>query len=117
MEERLLQMGSWLAANGEAIYATKPWTAQNDTITPNVYYTQSATNSDVFAIIQEWPQDHVLTLGALKLPSSANLTLIATKQQLKYEVDQEGQTVIHLDQWPRGHYWAWAIKISTGGAL
>ncbi|MPC34845.1 Alpha-L-fucosidase [Portunus trituberculatus] len=34
MEERLRQMGSWLAINGEAIYGSKPWAHQNDTLTP-----------------------------------------------------------------------------------
>ena len=36
-EERLRQLGSWLQVNGEAIYASKPWKYQNDTVTPAVW--------------------------------------------------------------------------------
>ena len=37
-EERLRQMGQWLAINGEAIYESVPWTHQNDTLTPDVWW-------------------------------------------------------------------------------
>ncbi|RWS19118.1 hypothetical protein B4U80_10687, partial [Leptotrombidium deliense] len=37
MEERLLQVGEWLNINGEAIYKSKPWKFQNDTLTPEVW--------------------------------------------------------------------------------
>ncbi len=37
-EERLGQLGDWLKVNGEAIYASKPWICQNDTVTPNIWY-------------------------------------------------------------------------------
>ena len=36
-EERLRQLGAWLKVNGEAIYASKPWRAQNDTMTKGVW--------------------------------------------------------------------------------
>ena len=36
-EERLLDIGKWLNINGEAIYGTKPWKAQNDTKASNVW--------------------------------------------------------------------------------
>ena len=36
-EERLRQLGSWLKVNGEAIYKTRPWSSQNDTVTPGVW--------------------------------------------------------------------------------
>jgi alpha-L-fucosidase len=42
-EERLLQLGAWLRANGEAIYGSKPWKFQMD-VNPeskHIWYTSS----------------------------------------------------------------------------
>jgi alpha-L-fucosidase len=36
-EERLRQMGQWLRVNGEAVYSSKPWTYQNDTVARKVW--------------------------------------------------------------------------------
>lgn len=36
-EERLLQLGDWLKTNGAAVYGTKPWTTQNDTLNSDVW--------------------------------------------------------------------------------
>ncbi|ELU15522.1 hypothetical protein CAPTEDRAFT_221178 [Capitella teleta] len=65
-EERLRQFGDWMKVNGEAIYGSKPWTHQNDTITPAVWYTSQKSGSEttVYAILLKWPEADVLHLGA-----------------------------------------------------
>lgn len=36
-EERLRQFGSWLGVNGEAVYSSRPWSHQNDTVIRNIW--------------------------------------------------------------------------------
>ena len=36
-EERLRSMGHWLKINGEAVYGSRPWTHQNDTLASFVW--------------------------------------------------------------------------------
>ncbi|XP_059468911.1 alpha-L-fucosidase isoform X2 [Neocloeon triangulifer] len=59
-EERLRQMGKWLKVNGEAIYGSKPWTYQNETLQTGVWYTRR--EGYVYASVLHWPQNNLLTL-------------------------------------------------------
>lgn len=74
MEERLRQMGSWLAINGEAVYGSRPWTFQNDTITPGVWFTSK--EGTVYAIVLQWPQENVLSLGSVKDTPDTTISLL-----------------------------------------
>lgn len=73
-EERLRQLGQWLKVNGDAIYSSKPWSHQNDTITKNIWYTSQISGDDVtvYAILLFWPDDNTVTLGA-PVPSSTTV--------------------------------------------
>ncbi|KAL9983927.1 hypothetical protein ACROYT_G006173 [Oculina patagonica] len=114
-EERLLQMGEWLSVNGEAIYGTKPWRAQNDTVNKDVWYTSKA--DAVYAIVLEWPATDQLTLGA---PMSSNYTQVTMlgydgKFVWKPAGDKGGMIVnfpaIAINKLPSK--WAWVLKLEN----
>lgn len=55
-------MGRWLKVNGEGIYGSLPWIYQNDTATPNVWYTRASQvnsngNLTIYAFVLEYPYD------------------------------------------------------------
>lgn len=55
---------SWLTTNGEAIYESKPWIFQNDTLTPGVWYT--ARSGYIYAMVQRYPYiDRAVSLRTL----------------------------------------------------
>ncbi|KAK3102504.1 hypothetical protein FSP39_011859 [Pinctada imbricata] len=86
-EERLRQLGQWLGVNGEAIYGSKPWTYQNDTVTENIWYTMKSTPSghSVYAISLSWPDDHLL-LGAPIASTATVVTLLGYDGHFDYSV-------------------------------
>ncbi|KAL1428022.1 hypothetical protein MTO96_000359 [Rhipicephalus appendiculatus] len=67
-------MGTWLEVNGEAIYGSRPWKSQNDTVTPGVWYTSK--NDTVYAIVLHWPKNNKLPLGSLSLGKGATVTML-----------------------------------------
>lgn len=54
-------MGRWLSINGDAIYNSQPWLYQNDTTTPDLWYTSGESSTplrkNVYAIVLEYPYD------------------------------------------------------------
>ncbi len=88
-EARMLSIGRWLEANGEAIYATRivaPFS------TPTVDYTRSKDGKAIYAIAKEPAAEVAL---ACALPTNARVTVLGESAALP--VRREGsQTVVRL---------------------
>lgn len=124
-EERLTQLGEWLAVNGEAVYGSKPWKHQNDTATPHVWYTAKA--GVVYVYVMRWPKNEQLYLESLELSPQSRVTMLglpteqtfawASAQSLEgvgqLRAARKGTTVkfptLTPDKLPTP--WAWVLKV------
>ncbi|XP_065288998.1 tissue alpha-L-fucosidase-like [Dermacentor albipictus] len=124
-EERLTQLGEWLAVNGEAVYGSRPWKHQNDTATPHVWFTSKA--DVVYVYVMRWPKNEQLFLESLELLPQSRVTMLGlptektftwVSEQSLADVGQrpaarKGTTVffpkLTPDQLPTP--WAWVLKV------
>lgn len=78
-------MGNWLEINGEAIYGSRPWKYQNDSLKPGVWYTEKS--GVVYSIILNWPNKNLLKLESVKeifdSSASTEITLLGNSDNLK----------------------------------
>lgn len=72
--------------NGEAIYDTKPWSVQNDTLTGTVWYTQSKDEKQLYASILQWPNDDILLLGSLKPSENSKISLLGYSSAIEVSI-------------------------------
>ncbi|XP_060063347.1 alpha-L-fucosidase-like [Ylistrum balloti] len=117
-EERLRQMGEWLGVNGEAIYASKPWSHQNDTLASGVWYTsQKSTNgTSVYAIVLDWPDNNVLKLGAPVASHASMVSLLGYKGSLTLTPGTGSGVTVTIPPISVNEFkvrWAWVFKFTN----
>ncbi|XP_014667083.1 PREDICTED: alpha-L-fucosidase-like [Priapulus caudatus] len=115
-EERLRELGQWLKVNGEAIYSSEPWTHQNDTYTPDIWYTSKVTadgSRHVYAIVLHWPLNNQLHLASVTPQSEMSVNMLGHAAALEWKPRPRGGVVVAMPalsprDMPSQH--AWVLK-------
>ena len=90
-EERLLQIGAWLKANGEAIFGTRPVAPYS---TADVNYTRAKDGRATYAIVKRPAKEATL---ACAVPDGAVITELSSGRALSF-VRRGGSVVVALPQ-------------------
>lgn len=110
-EERLRQMGKWLAINGNGVYGSKPWLHQNDTTNPNVWYTSK--NESVFGFLLKWSSDNV-KLSAFNESKFEDIKLLGYNNKIEWTLTNDQVEIdtskIRLDN---SLNWAWVFEFTN----
>ncbi len=83
-----------------------------------VFFTWNPKQNTLYAILPKYPADRKVTLRGVQLPPNTEITLLATKEKLRSENVQGGNTVIYLPEYNPGKFTsthAYALKISNYG--
>lgn len=147
MQERLLEIGRWLAINGEAIYGSRRWRvpyqwsagslnykhdpAKGDlilkqTLNPDpgyaakeLFYTYNPKTNSLYILLPRYPSDGRVVLRDVQLPYGADVTLLGSKSRPRIELSGSN-TILNLPLYDPNAFaapYAFVLKVANYGAF
>lgn len=111
-QQRLLDIGSWLGINGEAIYDTRKWEGAKENKTENVFFTKKG--NDLYVHCTKFPEKPIEVTG---LKGAAKVTLLGANTKIGYK-KSGSKLIINIPQLSplnNPSEFAWVFKVE--GAL
>ena len=109
-QQRLLDIGKWLAVNGDAIYHTKTWEGSEKNDAENIYFTKKG--NDLFVLCTEFPEGPVEVKGINK---AGTVTMLGFNGKVKSR--KKGNTLIinipSITPLNNPGNYAWVFKIEN----
>jgi alpha-L-fucosidase len=91
-------LGSWLAANGEAVYGSRPWVVTESTTTEGTPLRFTRSGEGVYALVMGMPSGRRVTLPAVDGARVRRVRLVATDELLEFVVEPTGGLTVTLPE-------------------
>ena len=113
MQERLMQLGSWLKTNGEAVYSTRKFKFTEEG--ENIRFTKSKDGKYVYALSLKWPGG-VLNLKRVKPVPGSQIYLLGIPAPLQWRYDEREGLLVTIpdslrDKFNDAESYAYTLKI------
>ncbi len=111
-QQRLLDIGSWLEINGDAIYGTRKWEGAKENKAENVFYTKKG--NDLYVHCTKFPEKPIEVKG---IKGAAKVTLLGTNAKTGFK-KSGSKLIINIPQLSpvnNPSEFAWVFKVE--GAL
>ena len=94
----LRALGAWLAANGEAIYGSRPWVVTESTTTEGTPLRFTKSGEGVYALVLGMPASRRVTLRGIDGTRVRRVRLVGSPVELEWAVDPGGDLAVTLPE-------------------